>query len=150
VVVLEPRGFRATLFDILNDIDAGELLEIAADDTLIVAQVISKGANRTGVVVLQVVDQIEATVVEDILSSFTSEDERIREAMLRQRLRERTAELQSRIYFGLLGFEFVRVGDRGVTVFKFRHYSILLTVVRIATVKKASFIHQTRILDGDQ
>jgi hypothetical protein len=47
--VLEPRGFRATFFDILDDVEAGELLQIAADDTFVIAQLISESANRAEV-----------------------------------------------------------------------------------------------------
>jgi len=35
VVILEPWGFRAAFFDILDDVDVGEVLEIATDNTLI-------------------------------------------------------------------------------------------------------------------
>ena len=45
VVVLEAWGFCATFFNVFDDIDAGELLEIAADDAFVVAQFLSEGAN---------------------------------------------------------------------------------------------------------
>lgn len=47
-------GFGA-VFPMLNDVDAGELLKIAADDTFVVAQLLSEGANRVGLVVFQVI-----------------------------------------------------------------------------------------------
>ena len=42
MIVLEPRSSRTTFFDILNDIDTGELLEIAAHDTFVVTQLVSE------------------------------------------------------------------------------------------------------------
>jgi len=45
VVVFETRRFRATVVDILDDIDAGECLQITADDPFVVVQLLSEGAN---------------------------------------------------------------------------------------------------------
>jgi len=110
VVVLEPRGFRATSFDILDDVNAGKILEIAAHSTFVLAQLISKGANRTRAVVLQVVDQVEATVLEDILRTLPGEDERVQESVLCERFRERGAKFQTLIGICLLAHEVVRAG----------------------------------------
>lgn len=84
MVVFEPRSFCAAFFDVLYDIDTGELLEITADDTFVVSQLVSEGADRVGVVVFQVIEQSEAAVVEDVLSALPGKDERIREAVLRE------------------------------------------------------------------
>jgi len=58
MIVLEPRSFRTTFFDILDDIDTGELLEIAAHDTFVVTQLVSERANRVRIVFLQVVEDL--------------------------------------------------------------------------------------------
>ena len=58
MIVLEPRSFRTTFFDILDDIDTSELLEIAAHDTFVVTQLVSERANRVRIVFLQVVEDL--------------------------------------------------------------------------------------------
>lgn len=49
MIVLEPWGLRATFFGIVDDVDAGELLQIAADDTSVVTKLINESANRAEV-----------------------------------------------------------------------------------------------------
>jgi hypothetical protein len=140
VVMLESRSFRATFFNIFDNVDTGKLLKITTDNTFVVTQFVGKSANRLGIVVFQVIEQVKATTVEDILGALPSKDERVRETVLCECFRECNAEFQAVIDIYLLALEVVRIWHRGWRLFELRHIQFSLTVVRTATDKSVSIV----------
>jgi hypothetical protein len=112
--VLETRCFRFAVLHKFDNVNLRESLQIAAHDTLVVPELAGECPDRRRLVLLEVVDDLQASIMEDIVRTLPGKHKRIVKALGSKCLGEGTPQPEVVVDIGFIRIKRQRIRGRWV------------------------------------